>query len=168
MQQYAESVVVGEAEHQLAELIDDYRPRKPGRPRKVYQADARPSLEQVRPDRTVFEGKKYLPIGLVEFARGCRFKCDFCAVQSYFKVTQNHRPIDAVLDEVRRVKRRGQMIFFIDDNICSDLNAAKAFMRALIPAAGAVGQPVVDQRRLRRGSARADARQRLPRPAHRA
>jgi radical SAM superfamily enzyme YgiQ (UPF0313 family) len=133
VQRYAESVVVGEAEHQLAELIDDYRSGPTGRPRKVYRADKRPSLDRVRPDRTIFRGKKYLPIGLVEFARGCRFKCDFCAVQSYFNATQAHRPIDAVLDEVRRVKRRGQMIFFIDDNICSDLPAAKAFMRALIP-----------------------------------
>ena len=138
VQRYAESVVVGEAEDQLAELIEHYRPRnqgprKHGRARKLYQRDERPSLDRVRPDRSVFAGKKYLPIGLVEFARGCRFKCDFCAVQSYFGATQNHRPIDAVLDEVRRVKRRGQMIFFIDDNICSDLGAAKAFMRALIP-----------------------------------
>ena len=130
VQRYAEAVVVGEAEDQLAELIDD---RRHGRLRKLYRRDQRPSLDRVRPDRSVFDGKRYLPIGLVEFARGCRFKCDFCAVQSYFGATQNHRPIDAVLEEVRRVKRFGQMIFFIDDNICSDLPAAKAFMRALIP-----------------------------------
>lgn len=127
---YAESIVIGEAEHQLAEVIEDY---KHGSPRKVYRATERPSLDQVRPDRSVFAGKRYLPIGLVEFARGCRFKCDFCAIQSYFDATQSHRPVDAVIQEVRRVKRPGQMIFFIDDNLCSDLDAAKALMRALIP-----------------------------------
>jgi len=127
---YAESVVVGEAERTLAEVIDDYRH---GRPQKVYRAENRPGLSSVRPDRTLFQGKRYLPIGLVEFARGCRFKCDFCAIQSYFGATQSHRPIDAVIEEVRRVRRLGQMIFFIDDNICSDLEAAKEFMRALVP-----------------------------------
>jgi len=127
---YAESVVVGEAELTLPQVIDDYRH---GTPKKVYRAEARPGLERVRPDRSVFKGKRYLPMGLVEFARGCKFKCDFCAIQSYFGATQTHRPIDAVIEEVSRVKRRGQMIFFVDDNICSDLDAAKAFMRALIP-----------------------------------
>lgn len=127
---YAESVVVGEAEGLLPRVIDDYRH---GTPRKVYRQGSRPDLTRVTPDRSIFRGKRYLPMGLVEFARGCRFKCDFCAIQSYFKATQAHRPIGAVLDEVRQVKRPGQMIFFVDDNICSDLEAAKAFMRELIP-----------------------------------
>lgn len=127
---YAESVVVGEAENTLTRLIDDYRH---GTPQKTYRSETRPSLDRVVPDRSVFRGKRYLPIGLVEFARGCRFKCDFCAVQSYFGATQSHRPIDAVLEEVGRVRRPGQMIFFIDDNICSDLDMAKQFMRRLIP-----------------------------------
>ena len=127
---FAESVVVGEAEQTLPELIADYRH---GTPDKIYRAEQRPDLSAVRPDRSLFGRKRYLPIGLVEFARGCRFKCDFCAVQSFFDATQAHRPIDAVIEEVRRVRRPGQMIFFIDDNICSDLTAAKAFMRALIP-----------------------------------
>ena len=38
-----------------------------------------------------------------------------------------------MIDEVRRVKRPGQMIFFIDDNLTSNLDAAKELMRALIP-----------------------------------
>lgn len=127
---YAESVVVGEAEQALPQLIDDYRH---GTPKKLYRSEKRPSLERVRPDRSIFKGKRYLPMGLVEFARGCKFKCDFCAIQSYFGATQTHRPIDAVLEEIKQVRRRGQMIFFVDDNICSDLEAAKDFMRALIP-----------------------------------
>lgn len=127
---YCESIVIGEAEGLFEEVIDDYRH---GRPKKTYRAASRPSLAGVQPDRSIFKGKRYLPIGLVEFARGCRFKCDFCAIQSYFSATQNHRPVEAVIEEVRRVRRRGQMIFFIDDNITSDLDAAKELMRALIP-----------------------------------
>jgi radical SAM superfamily enzyme YgiQ (UPF0313 family) len=127
--QYCESIVIGEAEQLFAEVIDDYRH---GTPRKVYQAAERPSLCHA-PDRSIFEGKRYLRIGLVEFARGCRFKCDFCAITSAFNASQRHREIDRVIEEVQRVRRRGQMIFFIDDNITSDLAAAKELMKALIP-----------------------------------
>lgn len=127
---YAESVVVGEAERLFPELIDDWRH---GRPQEVYREQGRPALDGVRPDRSIFRGKRYLPLGLVEFSRGCRFRCDFCAIQSFFDATHTHRPIDVVLDEVREVRRPGQMIFFIDDNIASDLEAAKELMRALAP-----------------------------------
>src|SRR5262245_21109022 len=127
--QYCESIVLGEAEESFPEVIDDYRH---GRPRKVYRAANRPKL-LVSPDRTIFRGKKYLPIKLIEFARGCRFRCEFCAIQSFFDGTHSHRPIDRVLEEIERVRRPGQMIFFIDDNITSSLGDAKELMRALIP-----------------------------------
>ena len=129
VQQYCESIVVGEAETLFPQVIDDYRH---GRPQKVYRSSARPPLA-VSPDRSIFRGKRYLPIALVEFARGCRFKCDFCAIQSFFDSTHNHRSVDRVIEEIHRVRRPGQIIFFIDDNITSNLEEAKELMRALIP-----------------------------------
>lgn len=126
---YAESVVVGEGEEVFPRVVDDYRH---GTPRKVYRAAGRPA-RIATPDRSIFRGKRYLPIGLVEFARGCRFRCDFCAIQSFFDSTQSHRGIDEVLAEIDEVRRPGQMIFFVDDNIMSDLEAAKELMRALLP-----------------------------------
>ncbi len=127
--QYCESIVIGEAEAVLPEVIDDYRH---GRPRAVYHARERPALT-VSPDRSIFRGKRYLPIRLIEFARGCRFQCDFCAIQSFFGATHNHRPVDDVVREIVRVRRPGQMVFFIDDNITSSLAQAKELMRALVP-----------------------------------
>ena len=130
VQRYCESIVIGEAEETLPELIDDYRS---GWPRKVYQSSARPKLNRVDPDRSIYRGRGYLPIRLVEFGRGCRFVCDFCAIQSAFGATQTHRPVDRVVAEVARVRRPGQMVFFIDDNMTSNMEAAKELMRALIP-----------------------------------
>jgi len=127
---HSESIVIGEAEQLLPELVDDYRH---GRARRIYRSSGRVPLGAVQPDRSIFVGKRYLPIGLVETARGCRFKCDFCAVQSFFDATQTHHPVDRVVEEVLRVRRPGRMIFFIDDNITSDLVAAKELMRALLP-----------------------------------
>jgi len=128
--EHCETIVVGEAEDLFPEVIDDYRH---GRPRKSYRASERPRLGGVEPDRSIFRGKRYLPMRLVESTRGCRFRCDFCAVQSMFDATQTRHPVDRVVAEVMRVRRPGQMIFFIDDNLTSDASGAKELMRALIP-----------------------------------
>ncbi len=127
--QYCESIVIGEAESLFPTVIDDYRH---GRAESVYRSVERPSL-RTTPDRSIFHGKRYLPLRLVEFARGCRFKCDFCAVQSFFDATHRQRPIEQVVEELHRVRRRGQLVFFIDDNLTSNLEQAKEMMRAIIP-----------------------------------
>ena len=38
-----------------------------------------------------------------------------------------------MIAEIQRIRKPGQMFFFIDDNITSNLEEAKEFMRALIP-----------------------------------
>lgn len=128
--QYAESVVCGEAEELWPRVIDDARH---GRLEKFYKQTARPSLSKVKPNRSIFAGKNYLQIGLVEAGRGCHFKCDFCAVQTVFKATQTRRPVDAILDEIAEVRRNRKLFFFVDDNVTSNLPQAKEFFRALIP-----------------------------------
>jgi radical SAM superfamily enzyme YgiQ (UPF0313 family) len=127
--QFCDSIVIGEAEELFPQIIDDYRH---GRPECEYRSETRPRLS-VMPDRSIFHGKDYLSVRLIEFARGCRFKCDFCAIQSYFNSTHSHRPIDHVIDEVQQVRDSRQLIFFVDDNLTSDLDQAKELMRALIP-----------------------------------
>jgi radical SAM superfamily enzyme YgiQ (UPF0313 family) len=126
---HCDSVVLGEAESLFPQLIDDYRH---GRPQERYRSAERPCLT-VPPDRSIFRGKQYLPVQLVEFARGCRFQCDFCAVQSFFDSTHRHRPVDHVVEEIQRAGEGRRLVFFVDDNITSDLDAAKQLMRALIP-----------------------------------
>jgi radical SAM superfamily enzyme YgiQ (UPF0313 family) len=126
--EHAESIVIGEAEQLWPEVIDDFRN---GRLRPVYRQTGRPSLSNVRPDRSIFAGKRYLPVGLVEAGRGCHFRCEFCAIQSYFSNTQTRRPIEDIVEEVRRIRK--PLIFFVDDNITSNMEQAKEFFRALIP-----------------------------------
>jgi radical SAM superfamily enzyme YgiQ (UPF0313 family) len=127
-QRYAESVVVGEAEESWPRLIDDFRH---GRLEPLYRASKRPSLKGIRPNRRIFRGKRYLPIGLVEAGRGCHFRCEFCAVQSVFKNTQTRRPLDDVIAEVASIRHERRLFFFVDDNITSNLAEAKEFFRAL-------------------------------------
>ncbi|HSL20131.1 MAG TPA: radical SAM protein [Vicinamibacterales bacterium] len=127
---FAESVVVGEAEQLWPRVIDDYRHQTP---QKFYRQEGRPPLRGATPDRRIFRGKRYLPIGLVEAGRGCHFKCDFCAVQTVFGARRTHRPADEILAEVASLARVRPLIFFVDDNVTSSLADAKAFFRALIP-----------------------------------
>ncbi len=127
---HAESVVVGEAEAIWPRIIDDARH---GRLEKIYRQSGRPSLAGMKPDRAIFRGKRYLPIGLVEAGRGCHFKCEFCAVQTVFGATQTRRPIDDILREVAEVRHYRRLFFFVDDNITSNMRQAKDFFRALIP-----------------------------------
>src|SRR5579872_2922353 len=126
--EYAESIVVGEAERIWPTVLDDFRN---GRLRRVYRQPERPPLAGLRPDRSIFAGKRYLPVGLVEAGRGCHFRCEFCAVQAYFGNTQTRRPVEEIIDEIRRIRK--PLIFFVDDNITSNMEQAKEFFRALIP-----------------------------------
>jgi radical SAM superfamily enzyme YgiQ (UPF0313 family) len=127
---FAEAVVIGEAEEVWPRVLDDARH---GRLEKYYRSGKRPALAGLRPDRSIFRGKRYLPIGLVEAGRGCHFKCDFCAVQTVFAQSQTRRPADDILAELRTLKGTKKLFFFVDDNITSNLSQAKEFFRALIP-----------------------------------
>lgn len=126
---YAESVIVGEAEELWPQVLDDYRH---GTPKKRYQSEGRPALVRATPDRSLFKGKRYLPVGLIEAGRGCVFHCDFCAIQTVFKATQRRRPNEDVLRELEGLKDK-KLIFFVDDNITANLSEAKEFFKALIP-----------------------------------
>lgn len=127
---YADAVVVGEAEALWAEVIDDFRH---GTLQRIYRSKSRPVLDRVTCDRRIFAGKRYVPVTLIEAGRGCHLRCEFCAIQSYFKSTQNRRPVDAVIDEVRATRGRRNFYFFVDDNITSNIEQAKELYRALIP-----------------------------------
>ena len=125
---YAESVIVGEAEEIWPRVIDDFRH---DRLEPIYRAARRPPLRGHAPNRRIFAGKRYLPIGLVEAGRGCHFRCEFCAVQSMFANTQTRRPLDEVISEVASLRGSRRLFFFVDDNITSNMADAKAFFREL-------------------------------------
>ena len=126
--QYADCVVHGEAENIWAEVIDDARH---GCMKSSYRAATRPVLSSVRYDRRLFRDRRYLPIGLIETGRGCRFPCEFCAVQTFFERTARQRPVDAIVAELRELKERHKLFFFVDDNFAANLRYAKELVAAL-------------------------------------
>ncbi len=127
---YAESIVVGEAETVWPQLIDDLR-HNTLQPR--YRSEKQPELEQIRNDRSIFSGKRYLPIGLVETGRGCRFPCTFCSIQAFFERTHRSRPVDDVIAELQTLKGQANLFFFVDDNFAGNMAQAKELLIALRP-----------------------------------
>lgn len=128
--QYAEAVVVGEAEGGLWEQV--LRDAERGVLQTYYHQPARPSLDQLRPDRSIYQGKNYLPIGLIEAGRGCPLRCDFCAVQTVFRHSQTRRPTADLLAELEELRHKA-LIFFVDDNLTARPAEAREFLRAIAP-----------------------------------
>jgi radical SAM superfamily enzyme YgiQ (UPF0313 family) len=127
---YADAVVLGEAEGLWPEVIDDARA---GQLKRRYQAAAQPCLSQVRYDRSLFKGKSYLPIRLVETGRGCKFPCEFCAIQTFFDRSSRRRPIGTLVDELSALKKGTKMFFFVDDNFAADIAASSEMADAIAP-----------------------------------
>lgn len=140
--QHADSVVTGDAETVWAGIVEDAHARRL-RPRY----DAPPGPPQaggVQPRRDLYAGKGYLPLSLLQFGRGCRWRCEYCAVGAFFRHHAWTRPVDEVLAEIRSQPRRD--LFFVDDNLIADVPAAKALLRALVPLGMRwVSQASVDQ-----------------------
>ena len=127
--EHADSILLGDAETVWTNIVDDARKRKL-QPRY----EGKPGVGQINrvlPRRDLFKGKGYLPLTLMQYVRGCRFACSFCAVSQYFDKKHYHRAIDDVLREIEAQDRK--FIFFIDDNIASDHKALAELCHALIP-----------------------------------
>ena len=125
---HSDAILIGEAENVWSQILEDTESRSL---QKIYRSDLRPILNGVKPSRDIFRNKRYLPTTLVESARGCSFKCNFCSVTNFFEHTYRPRPIKEIIKEIQNLKTK--MIFFVDDNITCDLKRAKELFRALIP-----------------------------------
>lgn len=127
--EHCDSIMVGDAEDKWAEMVEDLRkgtlkPRYDCNPVCIPQ-------KGILPRRDLFENKKYMPITLMQFSRGCRYNCKYCASSVYFKQRHFCRDVDEVVEEIRSQKRK--LIFFVDDNIVADKEKAKELFRRLIP-----------------------------------
>jgi radical SAM superfamily enzyme YgiQ (UPF0313 family) len=126
--QHADAVIVGEAEDVWEKMLDDAANKKL---QKIYRSEKRPNLSGHKPDRTIYNGKKYLPISLVETGRGCKFRCNFCSVSAFYNQSYNPRPIDDVISEIKGLKNK--ILFLVDDNMGADPVRMKKFLEKLIP-----------------------------------
>jgi radical SAM superfamily enzyme YgiQ (UPF0313 family) len=154
----ADSVCVGDAEEVWPAMLAD---AAAGRLLPRYRGGQGSPQCGVRPVRGLVQGGRYLPIGLVQFGRGCPVGCEFCAVSAASggghrarpaaetaaealeaSMAASFRPPTAPLAQERaraaaasggRAGRGGAPVFFVDDNLVADREAAKGLFRALAP-----------------------------------
>lgn len=109
--QYADVVVVGEAENIWPQLLEDF---ERGQMQKVYRMSAPPDLSNLlAPRRDLLRGKYF--VETVQTGRGCPINCNFCSVTAFNGSSYRLRNIENVIDEIRSIKSK--RIFIVDDNI---------------------------------------------------
>ena len=124
--EHADAIMVGNAEGAWSEMLDDAVNDKL---QTVYYGgtDMRPAMA----NKSIFDGKKYLPVGLEETGRGCSHHCDFCAIAGYYDCHYHPRPIEDVVAELKASPRKFH--FLVDDNMVANRRYVKDLMRAIKP-----------------------------------
>lgn len=124
---YADAIIIGEAESIWQEVLDDAQHQTLKREYHGIRTD----LSHVKVDRSLFQGKRYLPIGLVETGRGCKFPCEFCAVQTFYERSYRRREPNQVLAELAALKSSKKIFFFVDDNFAGNIKESREWLSAL-------------------------------------
>ncbi len=124
---YADVVVSGHAEKLWPQILNDF---KFGKLQKHYkETDLIP--QGTSADKDIFAGKKYFPASLVEFGRGCPFRCDFCDIPVYFNGKYAARPLDRLVSEIKSSERK--LFVVVDDNLGSYPKTLYEFCKAIKP-----------------------------------
>ena len=125
---HADAIVLGDAEGLWEQVVAD---AAGGGLRRVYEQAAPPPLAGMRVDRSIFRGKRYVGLTLVQLGRGCRHACEFCSVHAFYGHEVRQRPVGEVIEEIAQARARH--VFFVDDDLFADPARARALCEALIP-----------------------------------
>lgn len=128
-QPHADSIVVGYAEEEWPRLLRDF---VNGDLKKRYEQA--PDLEldgYPLADRSVLPRWKYLTPHVFEATRACIHGCEFCVVPSAWGRRQLQKPVEAVVEDLRRMRTRRAI--FLDLNLISDRDYAARLFTALTP-----------------------------------
>jgi radical SAM superfamily enzyme YgiQ (UPF0313 family) len=129
--QHADSICVGYAEDSWPELLRDF---SRGALKSAYYQ--KPNFSLVRPDmpfprRDLFKASNFFTQAVFEATRSCAHDCEFCVAPTAWGRKQFQKPVEWV---VRDIKQFGQKkLIFVDLNLISDREYAKALFTALIP-----------------------------------
>ncbi len=126
---HADAVVVGDAEGPWECLLADFAA---GRLERRYTGGNDAPLTDYRLDRSIYEGKHYAPVELVQYGRGCRFSCDFCSIHNFYGTSLRVRPLDGLLAEIDSLPS-SRLLFFVDDNLFGRKPDLLALLDAIAP-----------------------------------
>ena len=129
--QHADSICVGYAEDSWPQLLRDFAAG--GLKPAYFQS---PDFSLDRPDmpfaqREMFDSRNFLTQAVFEATRSCAHDCEFCVAPAAWGRKQYQKPIDWVIEDIRRVGQK--KILFVDLNLVSDMNYARELFTRLIP-----------------------------------
>ena len=128
-QPHADSIVVGYAEDEWPRLLRDFAAGRL-RPRYV-QAPGLSLAGRPFARRDLLPKNRFLTTDVFEATRGCIHNCDFCVVPSAWGRKPYQKPVEEVVEDIRRHGAR--KLIFVDLNLIADRDYAAALFRALIP-----------------------------------
>ena len=126
MLEYADSVIIGDAEGAWGRFISDC---SSGMIQKKYFSDENEPVGYISPHPEVYS-HKYFHIGVHQISRGCKFNCGFCSIKTMYKCVRRKTIADTVR-ELNESKER--IVFFADDNLLYDRKSAMKLFEAITP-----------------------------------
>ncbi len=125
-----DAVVVNEVEMVWDEIMADFMA---GRLKPVYRSDQLIDLRDMpMPRKELFRNNGKLTIAdVIQSGRGCPLGCEFCTVTQMYGKKFRTRPVEHVVEEIKRFKSK--RLFFVDDNIFLSSSYAYELFEALVP-----------------------------------
>ena len=125
--EHFDAVCIGEAEGYVDELLHDLAA---GCLKSRYVNGAKISMADVPFYRYEIGGGKYLPFHVINYSRGCVFKCDYCSIQSTLGNFRT-RPVEKVVEQIESVESRN--LWFPDATLTANPQRARELFKALVP-----------------------------------
>jgi radical SAM superfamily enzyme YgiQ (UPF0313 family) len=130
LQDFADHVLVGEAEEVFAAIADDL---EKGTARGVYRVDDKPDMSHSPIPRFDLLRREMYTSMPVQFSRGCPFQCEFCDIITiYGRKPRVKSPAQLIseLDTLRSLGWRNE-VFIVDDNFIGNSKNALQLSKEL-------------------------------------
>jgi len=133
--EFADSVVIGEAEGVWQGLLED---AEKGELKRRYESGEKTDLKTSPPPaRSVLSRNKYFS-DVVQTTKGCPFQCEFCSVFAFDGKSIRSKTVEQLVAEISDLSSdasgsKKKSIFFADDNIIADRAFARSLFKALKP-----------------------------------